>query len=143
MRAIFTTGGVARFSTCFRKKNGRLVTVSFEPPILNGVIGRATFSTSDEELINLIKKSKHFGSVIFLVKEFDTTPAEVETPKVKSYREMCSDAENIIEVVDVVDINTAQNWCQSTHGEVFSARRADTIQAEAAKKYNTVFPNWK
>lgn len=143
MGAIFTTGGVARFSTRFRKKNGRLVTVRFEPPVLNGIVGRATYTTSDEELINLIKKSKHFGSVIFLVKEFDTTPAEVETPKAKSYREMCSDAENIIEVVDVVDINTAQNWCQSTHGEVFSARRADTIQAEAAKKYNTVFPNWK
>lgn len=143
MRAIFTTGGVSRFSTCFRKKNGKLVNVSFEPPVLNGVVGRATFSTSDTELIELIKKSQYFGTAIFLVKEFDTTPTPVEAPKAKNYRDLCTDQENIIEEPNVVDIPTAQNWCQSTHGEVFSARKADTIQAEAAKKFNTVFPNWK
>ena len=142
MRAIFTTGGVTRLSTCFRKKNGKLVTVSFEPPILNGVVGKATFSTSDEELIGLIKKSRLFGSAIFLLKEIETATTVQETPVIKDYRTLCSDTNEIVEVPTVVDIATAQNWLQSTHSAVFSARKAETIKAEAAKKYNTVFPNW-
>lgn len=144
MSAIFYNGGKHRLSTCFKKANGSLVTVTFEPPVLNGIVGRATFTTSDEELISLIKNSRLFNTTIFLLKEWEEV---VETPKAetkeKDYKSLCTDPENIVEVASVVDINTAQNWCQSTHGEVFSARKAETIQAEAAKKYNTVFPNWK
>ena len=144
MTAIFYNGGNHRLSTCFKKSNGQLVTVTFEPPVLNGIVGRATFSTSDNELIELIKKSRLFGSTIFLLSEFEevkAAPVEEETSK--NYRDLCADPDNIIEEASVVDIATAQNWCQRTHGKVFSARKAETIQVEAAKQYNTVFPNWR
>lgn len=145
MNAIFYNGGKHRFSTCFKKADGTLVSVTFDPPVLNGIVGRATYSTSDEELIALIKNSRHFGSTIFLLSEWDNTPTDTpaEDNQPKDYKSLCADADNIIEEPSVVDISTAQNWCQRTHSAVFSARKADTIKAEAAKKYNTIFPNWK
>ena len=71
MSATFYNGGKHRLSTCFKKSNGSLVTVTFDPPVLNGIVGRATFTTSDEELISLIKNSRHYNSTIFLLKEWE------------------------------------------------------------------------
>ena len=143
MNAIFYNGGNHRFSTCFKKADGTLVTVTFEPPVLNGVVGRATYTTSDDELIALIKKSRHFGNTIFLLQEWQTETTTAEEPAENDYKSLCNDPDNIVEEMSVVDIATAQNWCQRTHGAVFSARKAETIKVEAAKKYNTIFPNWK
>lgn len=144
MSATFYNGGKHRLSTCFKKSNGSLVTVTFDPPVLNGIVGRATFTTSDEELISLIKNSRHYNSTIFLLKEWeDVAQTKNIDDAPKDYKSLCADPDNIVEVASVVDVATAQNWCQSTHGEVFSARKADTIKTEAAKKFNTIFPNWK
>ena len=144
MTASFYNGGNHRLTLCFKKSNGQIVSVTFDPPVLNGIVGRATYTTSDEELIELIKNSRHYNSTIFLLKEWEEV---VETPNtddaVKDYKSLCTDADNIIEEPSVVDIATAQNWCQRTHGKVFSARKVDTIKAEAAKQFNTIFPNWK
>lgn len=143
MNAIFYNGGNHRFSTCFKKADGTLVTVTFEPPVLNGIVGRATYTTSDDELIALIKKSRHFGNTIFLLQEWQTETTTAEEPAENDYKSLCNDPDNIVEEMSVVDIATAQNWCQRTHSAVFSARKAETIKVEAAKKYNTIFPNWK
>lgn len=145
MNAIFYNGGKHRLSVCFKKANGSLVTITFDPPVLNGIVGRATYSTSDEELISLIKNSRHFNSTIFLLSEWEeAVPTETEDREntAKDYTALCTDAENIIEEPSVVDVATAQNWLQSTHSAVFTARKAETIKIEAAKKYNTIFPNW-
>lgn len=143
MNAIFYNGGNHRFSTCFKKADGTLVTVTFEPPVLNGIVGRATYTTSDDELIALIKKSRYFNNTIFLLQEWEPVEATTaEDSAENDYKSLCNDPDNIVEEMSVVDIATAQNWCQRTHGAVFSARKAETIKVEAAKKYNTIFPNW-
>ncbi len=47
----------------------------------------------------------------------------------------------IEEIAEVTSVATAVHWLQSTHSAVWSSRKAEDIKAEAASKYNTLFPN--
>ena len=143
MSATFVTGGTQCLTTTIRRDNGRLVIINFEAPILFGNVGVARYITSDKEVIEKLKQHGSFGSLFYLQSETNDTPEEItEQPKVVDYKELCKDKENIVEELSVVDLATAQNWCQRTHGTVFRARKAETIKQEAAEKFNTVFPNF-
>ena len=144
MTATFTTGGTTRLTTTVRRANGNLEVIDFAAPILYGNVGKARFITSDKELIALLKAHSSFGSLFVLEREEgDKEEAVVTTtePKEIDYRDLCADKENIVVEPSVTDLATAQNWCQRVHGTVFRARKSDTIKAEAAEKYNTIFPN--
>lgn len=123
-------------------KSGR-VRVNFTPVVMFGNTSHARYTTNDKEIIEHLKKHKHFNSFFFLEREdnVEVAPAE-NSPAIVDYRDLCKDKENIVEELSVVDLATAQNWCQRTHGSVFKARKAETIKTEAAEKYNTVFPNF-
>lgn len=143
MSATFATGGTQRLTITVRRANDRLEIINFEAPILFGNVGVAKYTTSDKEVISLLKKHNSFGSLFYLEKETEPTPTTAaEQPKVVDYKELCKDKENIVEELSVVDLATAQNWCQRTHATVFRARKAETIKQEAAEKYNTIFPNF-
>ena len=123
----------------------RQVRVIFTPVVMFGNTSHARYITSDKEIIEALKKHRDFNCFFFVEKEIEdevTAPTiEQEQPKVVDYKELCKDKENIVEELSVVDLATAQNWCQRTHGTVFRARKAETIKQEAAEKYNTIFPN--
>lgn len=143
MTAVFTTGGDTSLTVTIRRANGRLEIVNFEAPILFGNVGKSKYTTSDKEIAECLKKHPSFGSLFYL--ESEVVPEEataVEDDGVTDYRAMCANQEGIVEELSVVDVATAQNWCQRVHGAVFRGRKADTIKAEAAQKYNTVFPNF-
>ena len=143
MSAIFTTGGASRLTTTIRRANGRLEVINFEAPILYGNVGKPRYITSDKEVIERLKQHPSFGSLFFLEKESEPVIAKVEEPtNGTDYTSLCKDTDNIIKELSVVDVATAQNWCQRVHGTVFRGRKAESIKAEAAEKYNTVFPNF-
>ena len=143
MSATFVTGGTQRLTTTIRRTNGRLEIINFEAPILFGNVGVARYITSDKEVIEKLKQHRSFGSLFYLQSETEEAPQlDSKQTKELDYRDLCKDKENIVEELSVVDVATAQNWCQRTHGTVFKARKAETIKAEAAEKYNTVFPNF-
>lgn len=144
MSAVFTTGTNQGLQLLLCLKSGK-VRVNFAPVVMFGNTFQARYTTCDKEIIDALKAHKYFNSFFFLEKEDIEVEAEapsVEQPNVVDYRELCKDKENIVEELSVVDLATAQNWCQRTHGTVFRARKAETIKQEAAEKYNTIFPNF-
>lgn len=57
------------------------------------------------------------------------------------YAAMCNPESPIVSVDDVTTVATAVHWLQSTHSAVWSSKKIADIKAEAATKYNTLFPN--
>ena len=120
--------------------------VVFTAPALFGNVGKAEFTTTDKDLIAAMKASPMFGVEYFIKKEIadEVTPiAEEPTKKEVDYRELCDSTKPIIEEESVVDVATANNWCQREHSTIFKGKRSDSIKNEAATTYNTIFPNWK
>ena len=143
MSAVFTTRTNQGLQLLLCLKSGK-VRVNFTPVVMFGNTSHARYTTNDKEIIEHLKKHKHFNSFFFLEREdneVEVAPAE-NSPVAVDYKELCKDKENIVEELSVVDLATAQNWCQRTHGTVFRARKAETIKQEAAEKYNTIFPNF-
>ena len=143
MSATFITGGVTSLTTTVKRADGSLVIIDFKAPILFGNVGKSRYTTSDKEVIECLKKHPSFGSLFYLEKETEPKVEKVVEPTgVVDYRTLCKNPDNIVEEFSVVDVATAQNWCQRVHGAVFRGRKAETIKTEAAEKYNTVFPNF-
>lgn len=130
------------------KVGKRLERVYFTPIFMFGNITHATYTTCDKEVIEALKNHKHFNSFFFLEHEDieevveKTLTQSVNEPKGVDYRALCPNQDAIIEELSVVDVATANNWCQREHDSVFRGRKAETIKAEAAEKYNTLFPNF-
>ena len=143
-RAIFTTGNSTSLFFTVRLADKRTVSVEFEAPMLFGNKGKAVFSTINTELIEKLKNHPLFGSAFFLQSEEAEPAIVVEEDNAEvDYTTLC-DPNKPINVIDsVTNVAQAQSWVQMLHGTVFSARKAETIKAEAAKKFNAVFPNWK
>lgn len=139
---VFTTKtnkGLSLF-VCVQK---HWVKVLFEPSIMFGNISQARYITDDKQVVDALKKHPLFNSTFFVEREeVKQTVPSVEQSKIDDYRELCKDKEHIVEELSVVDVATAQNWCQRKHDTVFKARKAETIKQEAAEKFNTVFPNF-
>ena len=141
---VFTTK--TKQGLVFSVKVGqRKVRVRFTVSTLFGNVGLAQFYTSDVELIEAMKKLPFYNERFFIeceqVDNANNPTNEEQGSKEIDYRSLCKDSENIVEELSVVDVATAQNWCQRTHGTVFKARKAETIKTEAAEKYNALFPN--
>lgn len=143
---IFTTYRKARL-VVFPKVGDNYVKVRFNPIALFGNVGDAEFVTSDKVLIEALKAHESFGHDFF-VKEETIEPTETPvvaepTKKEVDYRDLCDATKPIIEEESVVDVATANNWCQREHSTIFKGKRSDSIKNEAATTYNTIFPNWK
>ena len=143
---IFTTYRKARL-VIFPKVGDRFIKVRFNPTALFGNVGDAEYVANDKALVEALKAHPSFG-VDFFVKEEHNEPtetaiAEEPTKKEVDYRELCDSTKPIIEEESVVDVATANNWCQREHSTIFKGKRSDSIKNEAATTYNTIFPNWK
>ena len=144
MIVTFTTNRRAKL-LIFPKVGDKTIKVRFTPPALFGNVGKAEFTTSDKALIKAMKADSMFGVEYFVKEEIadEGTPIAEEAKKETDYYALCDSTKEIFHEDSVVDIATAQNWLQREHGTVFKARKAETIKEEAAKVYNTVFPNFK
>lgn len=145
MIATFTTNRRAKL-LIFPKVGDKSIKVRFTPPALFGNVGKAEYTTADKALIKAMKEHPMFNVEFFVKEEIadEVTPIAEETKEVETdYYALCDVNKMIFQEDSVVDIKTAQNWLQREHSAVFKARKAETIKEEAAKVYNTVFPNWK
>ena len=144
MAAVFTTRTNQGLQLLLCLKRGK-VRVDFTPIVMFGNTSHARYTTDDKEIIDELKNHKHFNSFFFLEREdsvVEEIAPKVETTIIVDYRTLCKNPDSIVEEFSVVDVATAQNWCQRVHGAVFRGRKAETIKTEAAEKYNTVFPNF-
>ena len=117
--------------------------MEFLPAVYFGHIENATFSTNDPEIIEALKKSPDFGSLISIREQTEDVKA-AEPPIVANTPEssLLNPAEAVYED-SVTSAATAALWLQKAHGEVFSSSKVADMKVEAARKYNTIFPNWK
>jgi hypothetical protein len=143
---IFTTYRQAKL-VVFVKVGDRFVKVRFTPPALFGNVGKAEYTASDKALVEALKSHPSFGIDFFVKEEFadveEATVVAEPTKKEVDYRDLCDATKPIIEEESVVDVATANNWCQREHSTIFKGKRSDSIKNEAATTYNTIFPNWK
>ena len=142
---IFTTYRKARL-VIFPKVGDRFIKVRFNPTALFGNVGDAEYVANDKALVEALKADSMFGVEYFVKEEIadeETPIAEEPTKKEVDYRELCDSTKPIIEEESVVDVATANNWCQREHSTIFKGKRSDSIKNEAATTYNTIFPNWK
>lgn len=116
--------------------------VEFLPAVYFGHIENATYSTNNPEIIEALKKSTDFGSLISIREQTEDVKV-AETPIVATPESSLSNPAEAIYEDSVTSAATATLWLQKTHGEVFSSSKVADMKIEAARKYNTIFPNWK
>lgn len=117
--------------------------VEFLPAVYFGRIENATFSTNDPDIIEALKKNPDFGSLISIREqkqhaEIEETPTAAPTPE-----SVLANPDSVVYEESVTSAATATLWLQKTHGEVFSSSKVADMKIEVARKYNTIFPNWK
>lgn len=142
---IFTTYRKAKL-IIFVKVGEKIMKVKFAPPALFGNVGKAEFVANDKALVEALKADPMFNVEYFVKEEYNEPtekPVAEPTKKEVDYRDLCDATKPIIEEESVVDVATANNWCQREHSTIFKGKRSDSIKNEAATTYNTIFPNWK
>ena len=130
-----------KYVTIVETKKGSVV-VEFSPAVYFGHIENATYSTNNPEIIEALKKSTDFGSLISIREQTEDVKV-AETPIVATPESSLSNPAEAIYEDSVTSAATATLWLQKTHGEVFSSSKVADMKIEAARKYNTIFPNWK
>ena len=130
-----------KYVTFVETKKGREV-VEFLPAVYFGRIENATYSTNNPEIVEALKKSPDFGSLISIREQTEDVKV-AETPIVATPESSLSNPAEAIYEDSVTSAATATLWLQKTHGEVFSSSKVADMKIEAARKYNTIFPNWK
>lgn len=130
-----------KYVTIVETKKGSVV-VEFSPAVYFGHIENATYSTNNPEIIEALKKSTDFGSLISIREQTEGVKV-AETPIAATPESSLSNPAEAIYEDSVTSAATATLWLQKTHGEVFSSSKVADMKIEAARKYNTIFPNWK
>lgn len=130
--------------TTFVATTSGSVRVTFEPVVLWGRIENSTFGTVDEEVIEALKRHRDYGALFYISEEGkEDAPKVIETPAEGDVYSYLADPTNPILEESVTSAATANLWVQKTHGETFSAAKVADIKVEAARRFNTLFPNWK
>lgn len=140
---IFKLRSNRKYTTFVNTSKGE-VCVQFEPVVMWGRIDGCIYGTNNEEVIEGLKNSSMFGSLIYIAEEgieqdVQTPEAEVE----KTPYDYLADPANAVKEESVTSAATAQLWLQKTHGETFNATKVADIKIEAAQRFNTLFPNWR
>lgn len=130
-----------KYVTIVETKKGSVV-VEFLPAVYFGHIENATYSTNNPEIIEALKKSTDFGSLISIREQIEDVKV-AEIPIVATPESSLSNPAEAIYEDSVTSAATATLWLQKTHGEVFASSKVADMKIEAARKYNTLFPNWK
>lgn len=129
--------------TTFVKTSKGEVAINFCPVIKYGRVENSIFSTNNEEVIEQLKKHHWYGSLFSIKEEGKETTAEVKSTASITPENSLSNPTEAIYEDSVTSAATATLWLQKTHGEVFESTKVADMKIEAAKKYNTIFPNWK
>lgn len=141
MTTVFTTRNSMTLTICLNV-NGRMRMVTFAPPIFFGNVYESTFTTSNDDVIEAIKKHSSFGVKVFVKKEILSPTTTNSESTVKSIEDELADLENATIVESVTTKGMAVAYIQGMYGESFTATTVEEMKREAAKKWNTLFPKW-
>lgn len=141
---IFKLHSNRKYTTFVSTSHGE-VCVRFEPVVMWGRVDDSIYGTNDEEVIEGLKAHPLYGSLIYIAEEGieQDAPKVIETPAEGDVYSYLADPTNPILEESVTSAATANLWVQKTHGETFSATKVADIKVEAARRFNTLFPNWK
>ena len=131
-----------KYRTSVRLRDGRLEAIRFEPEVYFGGIGQSTYTTSDPEVIEALKKHYAYGTT-FWEKE---PPAEADTSAPNDIpvdlEALLPDPDNAIREETVTSVASARAWLQANLDYVIPAgMKKDDIKIEAAKR-NVLFIQW-
>ena len=120
---------------------GRREKVSIEAPVAYGIMDKAYYSTSNEDIAEALKKHPYYGEQFHLESEVDDTPNEEVIVKPE---DLLTDAENAIYEESVTSKAKAMAYIQGMYDESFSNTTSiEEMKKEAAKRWNIIFVNWK
>ena len=125
-------------------ESGERVPVRFEPVVLFGRVEPSIYTTARDEVAEKIMARHDFGSTIYLREEVAEPETKVEEPKseIDKLKALLPDPNNATYEPSVTSVQTANHWLQMMHKSVFVAKNPAAVKIEAAKKFNTIFPNW-
>ena len=141
---VFKLNSNRKYATFVNTSKGEIC-VRFEPVVLYGRIENCIYGTNNEEIIEGLKQHPLYGSLIYIAEEGveQDAPKVIEVPAEGDVFSYLADPTNPIMEESVTSAATANLWVQKTHGETFSATKVADIKVEAARRFNTIFPNWK
>lgn len=141
---IFKLRHNRKYTTFIHTSKG-MVRVCFEPVVMWGRIDNSIFATGDEEVIEGLKQHREYGALFYIHEagKETVTAKKVEEGPSTDPRTYLNDPSIAIEEPSVTSVATAALWLQKTHGEVFNATKAVEVKIEAARRFNTLFPNWR
>ena len=142
MITTFTTHGIHQLTLLF-PVNGSMRTAVFTVPCVYGNMGKACFTTSDAELIKVMKADPKFG-VFYFVKEeiLDAQEEIVAETSVKTIEDELRDPATAVYDETVTTKGMAVAYIQGNYDGVFTATTVEEMKREAARKWNVIFKNW-
>lgn len=141
MRTVFTTKRPSNLALCL-KIRGSYRTISFVPPVFFGIAYESTYSTSDKDIIEALKKHPDFNVTFFVKTEDADAPKVVEAPKPKIIEDELRDPETAVYDETVTTKTMAVAYIQGMFDENFTSTTVEDMKREAARKWNIIFKNW-
>lgn len=141
---IFKLHSNRKYTTFVKTSHGEAC-VRFEPVVMWGRVDDSIYGTNNEEIIEGLKQHPLYGSLIYIAEEGveQDAPTVIEVPAEGDVFSYLADPTNPIMEESVTSAATANLWVQKAHGETFSATKVADIKVEAARRFNTLFPNWR
>ena len=112
------------------------------PPVFFGIAYESTYSTSDKDIIEALKKHPDFNVTFFVKTEDADAPKVVEAPKPKTIEDELRDPETAVYDETVTTKTMAVAYIQGMFDENFTSTTVEDMKREAARKWNIIFKNW-
>lgn len=141
MTTVFTTRNSMTLTICLNVKD-RMRMVTFAPPVFFGNVYESTFTTSNDDVIEALKKHSSFGVKFFVKKEILSPTTTNSKPTVKSIEDELKDPETAVYDETVTTKGMAVAYIQGNYDDVFTATTVEEMKREAAQKWNVIFKNW-
>lgn len=134
-----------KYRTSVRCTDGRLEPVRFEPEAYFGGVGESTYTTSDQNIIEALRKHPAYNVFFWEKAASPATAATQETPSsstVTDLETLLPDPATVTHEETVTSAAAARAWLQANLEVVVPAgMKKDEIKIEAAKR-NVLFINW-
>lgn len=134
-----------KYRTHVRCTDGRLEPIRFEPEVYFGGVGESTYTTSDPEIIEALRKHPAYNVTFWEKVENPVDTTTEETPSdnpATDLEELLSDPATATREETVTSVAAARAWLQANLDYVVPAgMKKDDIKIEAAKR-NVLFINW-
>lgn len=112
------------------------------PPVFFGIAYESTYSTSDKDIIEALKRHPDFNVIFFVKTEDADAPKVVETTKPKTIEDELRDPETAVYDETVTTKTMAVAYIQGMFDENFTSTTVEDMKREAARKWNVIFKNW-